>query len=287
MRWSKSLGTKSSALVVAAMALAACQTVDPVPEGSARIAQAWSRNELAPPLSGDYGKEFTLDTAYRVQRAAFQQFYQGTSALGFKAALTSPAAQQMYGVNQPLAAALPPNAQLKREEDGYHQVLKEFRQPMAELEIGFRIGQRIKTPIADVRALQALVTEISPVVELPEFAHQGADNKFGVTDIIASNAGARRLILGAARAPAQIDANNVAVTLYREGEVLTQGTGRDVLGDQWQALLWLVNRVVASGWQIEPGQLLITGTMGRPVKLRDGLYVADFGKLGRIEWMAE
>ena len=132
-----------------------------------------------------------------------------------------------------------------------------------------------------------MVTEIMPAVELPEFAHLGADNKFGAVDIIASNAGARHVILGAARAPAQIDVNSVGVTLYREGEVMAQGTGRDVLGDQWQALLWLVNRTVASGWQIEPGQVLITGTMGRPVKLREGLYVADFGRFGRIEWMAQ
>jgi 2-keto-4-pentenoate hydratase len=95
------------------------------------------------------------------------------------------------------------------------------------------------------------------------------------------------VILGAARAPTQIDVNSVGVTLYREGEVLTQGSGREVSGDQWQALLWLVNRTVASGWQIEPGQVLITGTMGKPIKLRTGLYVADFGKLGRIEWFAE
>lgn len=272
---------------VALGALAACQATDPVPDGGYRVAQAWTRHEPAPLLSAEYGKALTLDAAYRIQRTAFESYYQGRSAYGFKAALTSAATQQMYGVTAPLAAALPPAAALKRDEDGYHQLLKEYQQPMAEVEIGYRFGVRIKNPLPDVRALQALVTEVMPVVELPEFAHQGADNKFGATDIIATNAGARRVIVGAARAPTQIDVNNVGVTLYREGEVLTQGGGREVSGDQWQALLWLVNRTVASGWQIEPGQVLITGTMGKPVKMRTGLYVADFGKLGRIEWFAE
>lgn len=275
-------------IAVAALgALAACQTIDPVPDGSNRVAQAWVRNEPVPQLSAEYGKALTLETAYRIQRSAFEQYYQGRSASGFKGALTSAATQQIFGVTTPVIAALPPAAALKRSEDGYQQSLKEYRQPMAEAEIGYRFGVRIKTPLPDVRALQALVTEVMPVVELPEFAHQGPDNKFGATDIIASNAGARHVILGAARAPAQIDVNSVGVTLYREGEVLTQGGGRDVSGDQWQTLLWLVNRIVASGWQIEPGQVLITGTMGKPVKLRAGLYVADFGKLGRIEWTAE
>jgi 2-keto-4-pentenoate hydratase len=287
MRWAGLLNSGGKSLLIAAMALAGCQTVDPTQDGSARITSAWTQHEPVPLLSAEYGKALTLDTAYRIQRAAFTQHYQGRSALGFKAALTSPATQQMFGVTTPLAATLPPDALLKREDDGYHQLLKEYRQPMAEAEIGFRIGSRIKYPLPDVQSLQALVTEIMPAVELPEFAHQGADNKFGATDIVASNAGARHLLLGAARAPAQIDVNNVNVTLYREGEVQAQGAGRDVLGDQWQALLWLVNRIVASGWQIEPGQVLITGTMGKPVKLRDGLYVADYGKFGRIEWMAE
>lgn len=287
MRWAGLGNKRSMGLLLAALALSACQATDPVQDGSYRVTQAWTRNELVPQLSADYGKAFTAESAYRIQRTAFEQYYQGRSALGYKAALTSPAMQQMYGVSTPLAAALPPDAALKRQDDGYHQLLKEYRQPMAEVEIGYRFGVRIKTPLPDVRALQALVTEIMPAVELPEFAHEGADNKFAAVDIIASNAGARHVILGAARAPAQIDVNSVGVTLYREGEVQAQGSGRDVLGDQWQALLWLVNRTVASGWQIEPGQVLITGTMGKPAKLRAGLYVADFGKLGRIEWMAE
>jgi 2-keto-4-pentenoate hydratase len=287
MRWVFGTSWLAGFLSITAAALVGCQAIDPVPEGSNRIAQAWARHEPVPPLSGDYGKALTLDTAYRIQRTAFEQHYQGRSPAGYKAGLTSPAAQQLYATNQPLAGALPPNALLKREDDGYHQPLKEYHQPMAEVEVGYRFGTRIKYPVADVRALQALVTEVLPAVELPEFAHQGADSKFGVNDIVASNAGARYLIAGAARAPSQIDLNNLQVTLYREGEVLNQGAGREALGDQWQALLWLVNRTVASGWQIEPGQVLITGAIGKPVKLRPGLYVADFGKLGRIEWRAD
>lgn len=286
MRWQR-VAVKACMGSMVALALCACQAVDPVPDGSNRIAQAWSRNEPVPPLSGAYGKSFTTDVAYRIQRTAFQQHYQGRAPLGFKAGLTSAPAQQLYGTDQPLAGALPPDAQLRPREDGYHHSLRSYGQPMAEVEIGFRIGQRIKAPLADARALQALVSEVMAAVELPEFAHEGSDKQFGVNDIIASNAGARRVILGPARAPSQIDINNLQVTLYREGEVVNQGVGRDALGDQWQALLWLVNRTVASGWQIEPGQILITGAIGKPVRLREGLYVADFGRLGRIEWRAE
>jgi 2-keto-4-pentenoate hydratase len=95
------------------------------------------------------------------------------------------------------------------------------------------------------------------------------------------------VITGLGRAPGLTDPNAVAVTLYKDGEVLNQGTGRDVSGDQWHALLWLVNRTIDSGWTIEPGQLLITGAMGKPVPMSAGLYVADFGRFGRLEWNVE
>ena len=286
MRWPGLAKNCSKGLMIA-LALSACQSVDPVPDGSHRVVQAWTRNQPAPRLSEQYDKAFSPEVAYRIQHTAFAQYHQGRSPLGFKAGLTSVAAQQAYGTNQPLAGALPPDALLKPEEDGYHQTLQGYGQPMAEVEIGFRIGQRIQYRLPDVNALRPFVTEVMAAVELPDLAYQNAGKPISAGDLIASNAGARRLILGPARAPSQIDVNNLAVTLYREGEVLTQGHGREVQGDQWQALLWLVNRAVASGWQIEPGQVLITGAIGKAVPLRAGLHVADFGQLGHIEWRAE
>lgn len=282
--WSTTM--KRAAGIVAALALvAACETIDPVQEGGYRVTEALRNHQPAPLLSPIYGKALTVDGAYRIQHLALQQIYQGRPPAGFKGGLTNAAAQQQFGADGPVAGALPPGALLAPEDDGYHALLKDYRQPMVEVEVGFRFAHRITRTLPDVKSLQEHVAEILPVVELPDLQQATAGAR--QVDIIVANTYASRIIAGQPRAPGLTDPNAVTVTLYREGEVLNQGAGRDVLGDQWQALLWLVNRSIDSGWTIEPGQVLITGAMGRPVPLQKGLYVADFGRFGRIEWNAE
>ena len=70
MRWAGLGNKRGMGLLIAAMALAACQAIDPVQDGSYRVTQAWTRNELVPQLSADYGKAFTPESAYRIQRTA-------------------------------------------------------------------------------------------------------------------------------------------------------------------------------------------------------------------------
>lgn len=267
--------------------LTACSVVDPVPEGSQRVSEAWARNQPVPLLSEHFGKELTTDAAYRIQYSALHQVPLSLAPDGFKAGLTSAASQQQFGVGEPIAAVLPGRTQLKKDIDGYHINMREYRQPIVEVEIGYRFAERIRYPLSDVQALQALVSEVLPVIELPDLGHANADKKFTGIDIIASNAGAKHFIAGPGRAPSVSDPNAVAFTLYRDGGIVTQGGGRDALGDQWQALLFLVNRTLASGWTIEPGQVLITGALGKATPLQKGIYVADYGRFGRIEWVSE
>ena len=53
---------------------------------------------------------------------------------------------------------------------------------------------------------------------------------------------------------------------------------------RWDSALWLVNNMVEQGWEIEPGQVLLTGVLGEIVPGNPGNYIADFGKLGRISF---
>ncbi len=74
------------------------------------------------------------------------------------------------------------------------------------------------------------------------------------------------------------------VALTRDGQVVNKGKAADVMGDQWKALLWLVNGAVAQGWTIEPGQIFITGVMGKMVPGKPGSYQGDWGPLGKMSW---
>ena len=54
------------------------------------------------------------------------------------------------------------------------------------------------------------------------------------------------------------------------------------MGDQWEALMWLVRQRLQQGFEVKRDDLLITGALGKVVEAERGRYVADFGKLGRV-----
>lgn len=246
---------------------------------SAAIIEALQQHRPLPVLSAQ--RAMALDEAYRIGREV-AQFQLGAQApAGFKGGLTSPPAQQKFGASEPLAGVLPADgARTQRVR------LADFQKPMLELEIGYRLRERIEQPLPDVETLRALVAEVLPVIELPDLAFADM-TALRVTDIIAANASAKAWIAGEPVQAAALDVNTISAQLWRDGQPLASGAARDVLGDQWQGLLWLVNRTVASGWVIEPGQLLITGVMGPMLPLQPGRYRAEFGPLGFIEFVAE
>ena len=91
-------------------------------------------------------------------------------------------------------------------------------------------------------------------------------------------------IAGAKREVDQLDVNSLRVVLKRDAEIVNRGQGKDALGGQWQAALWLVNTMVKQGWKIEAGYILLTGALGRMVPGKPGKYIADYGSFGSISF---
>jgi 2-keto-4-pentenoate hydratase len=102
------------------------------------------------------------------------------------------------------------------------------------------------------------------------------------TDLIAANAASAGFIRGRAVSVGDIDVNEVHVHLQRDGETLHAARSGDLMNDQWQALMWLVNRIVELGYVIEAGHLLMTGALGAAHPAAAGNYTADFASLGVI-----
>jgi 2-keto-4-pentenoate hydratase len=154
---------------------------------------------------------------------------------------------------------------------------------MIETEIGFIMGKPITHQIKDVAELRGYVRAIMPVIELPDLGYEDL-KKLKAVDIIASNVSATQFIAGEEKRLNGLNLNDLTVALSLDGQVVNQGKESDALGDQWEAALWLVNFVINQGWKIEPGQILITGVLGKMLPGRPGNYVADYGSLGKIQF---
>jgi 2-keto-4-pentenoate hydratase len=232
------------------------------------IVTSWREQRALPNID----ETLTIDSAYRVQTRSVRTRLQDASPAGFKAGLTSAPAQARFKTNHAVAGVLFKEGERKSADT---LRLSELRGLHVEVELAMRIGTKIDTPLADAAALRRHIDGIAPALELPNIDYidpQAID----VVDLIATNVSAANYILGDFVSPEQRDPNTVAVRLACNDQDVMSGKARDALGDQWQAALWLVNTMIEQGWKFEPGQILLTGALGRAIPAAVGRCVASY-----------
>ncbi len=243
------------------------------------LIKAHSEGRCIPVLSYRY-PDADEETAYKVQKAVVEKRLLEDKSAGFKAGLTSKGAQKRFGINGPVSGVLFASGQYT----GSPVIpLSKFKDPRIETEIGFVIRKPITQPLKDTTALRKYIRAVMPVIELPDLCFE-EPQKLTALDIIAANISAVGFIKGKEKDVTGLNLNHISVTLYRDGKEVNRGKGSDALGDQWKAALWLVNTVVNQGWTIEPGQIIITGALGKMIPGKPGYYTADYGDFGTINF---
>ncbi len=160
--------------------------------------------------------------------------------------------------------------------------LSNFVRAMLELEIAFFFAEEVVYPV-DQTQLQAAVEAIPPAVEVPDLVFTDLQN-LSWLDLIASNVAPRQVIIGEKIALGEIDVNNIMAIATHEGEVVQEGLSKNVLGDQWSALHFLVEKLHERGYHIKTDDVVITGAMGPMFPAMLGPYEIDYDDLGLIEF---
>ncbi|HEX3034674.1 MAG TPA: 4-oxalocrotonate decarboxylase [Thermodesulfobacteriota bacterium] len=243
------------------------------------LLNARRQNKPIPILSSRY-PELDIETAYQVQRMYVIKRLANDNIAVFKAGLTGEESQKKFGVDFPVAGVLFISGK-KMSNSTINK--SEFQMPMIETEIGFVVGKPITRPVRSASAFYENIKAVVPVIELPELGFEDM-KRLKVEDIIASNVGAAQFIVGEEKKLNGLNLNNVTVTLSLDGQVVNRGKGEDALGDQVNAALWLIDKMVNEAWRIEPGHILITGVLGKMIPAERGKYVADYGSLGKISF---
>jgi 2-keto-4-pentenoate hydratase len=238
--------------------------------------QAYVVGEPLPVPSGT-GQTLALADAYAVQHEYVQLRLAEETVAGFKAGATAPAPQKAFGLTEPITGVLFRSGDRK---PGTTLRLSDYRALMLEAELGFRIGKAVRQVPRDVDALREHIDACMPMVELADIPFGGA--KFTGPDLIAGNSASRAYIVGPEPDWRSVNINAVQVRFSRDGVTLHEAPASDVMGDQWQALLWLVGRIVEQGYPLEPGHILMTGSIGAAHPGKPGSYLADFGTFGQV-----
>jgi 2-keto-4-pentenoate hydratase len=247
-----------------------------------QILTAYQNKDFKPLVSERL--ELNETQAYYIQKQLNQNLAQNQPIKGFKAGLTSASGQNKFGVKAPLAGAL----------FGIHKVQfknaftsKDYKKLMLETEIGYVLSSDIAAfSKITQQDLPTLIEKVVPVIELPDLAYSNVSKVTGL-DLIATNVASNEVLIGDFTLPKDFKLLNEVQTKMTRGagtqaELLISGKGSDASGDQAQALHWLINQLLQSGYALKKGQLLITGALGAMVPAEKGTHLASFGKYGQI-----
>lgn len=243
-----------------------------------RLQQAYETGKpIDPIIDGRPGT--TLTDAYRIQQEQVRGWVEaGEIVKGHKVGLSSPAMQEQMGVDQPDFGHLT-SGMFHLE---HRPIAASFLQPRIEPEVAFVLGRELTGPGVTIADAARAVEFVLPALEIVDSRIR--DWRISIVDTVADNASSGGVVLGATPLPlSKVDLRLMGCNLYKSGELLATGTGAAVLGSPLNALVWLANTIGPLGISLEPGHVVLPGTMTRAFPVEPGeTVVAHMAGLGDV-----
>lgn len=211
-----------------------------------------------------FPESLTVAEAYEIQHRVVANI-DDDSMIGLKAGLTTAGSQELFGVPHPILGRLFASGRLFSGS-----TLPTIPSRFLECEIGICLNE------------SGNPSSVCPVIELPRIAFRLATDTTG-PNLIASNVAADRYILGACvESPTSFVGRSVE--LKRDGKTLYQAKLTEPLGGPLESLAWMLKESQTRGISIPNEALMLTGACGGIHQASPGSYVADYGKLGSVEF---
>ena len=210
------------------------------------------RGELAPA---------SLAEAYEVQDEVHRRFAAaGWGELGgHKIALTSPAIQELCGVDQPAGGAIFART-IQRSPARLR--LADFMHLGLEFELGVRLGRDLPAAGApyDRENVAPAVASCMPAFELIE--DRGADyTDLDAASILTDKCWCGGVVIGPEVADwHDLDLETTPVELLWNRAVVDRGVTGAAMGHPLESLAWLANLLASRGRGMQAGELVITGS---------------------------
>jgi 2-keto-4-pentenoate hydratase len=220
-----------------------------------------------------------LTEAYAVQTAWVRSREQdGVRVIGRKIGLTNPAVQAQLGVDSPDYGFLLADMEAV---DGGEADPAGLLQPRIEAEIAFVLGADLDLPDPTAEDVRAATDHVRPALEIVDSRIAGWDIR--LVDTVADNASAAGFVLGEQRTPLDGDLTAVLMTMDRNGERVSEGSGADCLGSPLLAVAWLARVSAGLGRPLRAGEIVLSGALGRVVDVRPGdAFSAELSGLGSV-----
>ncbi|UGQ11839.1 fumarylacetoacetate hydrolase family protein [Yinghuangia sp. ASG 101] len=242
------------------------------------LAEASRTGVPCPPVRDLFAAE-DIEAAYAVQRLGLTRGEAvGRRPVGRKIGLTSPAVQRQLGVDQPDFGALFADM---RVPDGGLVAADRLLQPKIEAEVAFVLGRDLPGAGATASDVARAVAYAMPALEIVDSRIAGWD--IGIVDTVADNASCGLFVLGTPIPADGLDPSTVRMTMTRNGETASEGTGADCLGSPFHAAAWLADALALRGDALRAGDIVLTGALGPMTVCAPGdRFEAHISSLGGV-----
>ncbi|SCW56820.1 MULTISPECIES: 2-keto-4-pentenoate hydratase [unclassified Pseudomonas] len=246
---------------------------------AAELRRAYDTKEPIANLRDRMGSD-GLDEAYAVQESNTAYWINnGRRLVGCKIGLTSPAVQKQLGVDQPDFGMLFADMAVG---EGEPIAVGRVLQPKIEVEVALILGRNLDVVNPTISDIVAATEYVVPALEIVGSRISKWDIK--IVDTIADNASSGLFVLGGPfRRLSGLELRNFNMTLRRNGEVVSSGTGAACLGHPLNAAVWLAGEVARRGRPLKAGDVVLTGALGPMVEVNPGdVFDAELEGFGTV-----
>ena len=210
---------------------------------------------------------FDLEKAYTLQhQVTALRSAQGVG--GVKVGVTNPQMQAFFGLDHALLGSLYGDGRLG---DGAS---------IQNIE-----GRGLETEFAVLVDSEGQPKAIAPAIEIV-FVNFSRKSDTTAPNLVVGNLGADLFLVGEFL-PWDSPHSDVTATLTRDGEVVNEASMNEALGGPAAALPWVWNEMKLRGYPIQDETLIMMGSCGGVVPGEVGSYAADYGPMGKLQFLIE
>ncbi|MBE2998677.1 2-hydroxypenta-2,4-dienoate hydratase [Nocardiopsis sp. HNM0947] len=214
-----------------------------ISNAAAELARARRDVRALPPLTKGW-TGLDADTAFRIQQQGVaDRVAAGDRVVGYKLGNIAKAMQDAFGLDRPdyghlLAGTFVP--------EGLAVDRRNHVEPFVELEPAFVLKEGLSGPSTTAADVISATAYVLPAIEIIDSRFENWD--IDLPDTLADNGSTGAVVLGGApRRLEDVDLRDMHGQVTHDGEVLSEGSTREILGNPVSAIAWLADRLAPLG----------------------------------------